>query len=448
MKTFYFIIISVFVLSNNITLAQNDYANLQTCNSPKVDYASSVPANNQPYWDANFSVVQNPDNVDATANPDVLSVKGNADNHYISFILPNPISPTAGETFSLRFYAPKSGSSDTGAGRVVVKFWNSDVGLSTNIRQFVADKTGGVWQSIEGNININDAQSTGHPFDRVSILPHNTSQEETGFFDPLYVDDFVISNDQSYDVISLNNGNSWIDYPDSSQANYTSRTVSEMTLTADANNTPQACLNSGSLKVTKLTRGSGVKSRISYTFNAPIDPANAVFKMRLFPVTGTARVYGVLRTITTENNNQLLSPVVNYSSGVWHDIDFDFSNLDQGATGEVYNALNIRIDWNLGSNTQDNEYLIDALQGPKSVTLSAIDFNSSLDVILQHNPITEYLSLNQEVERAEIINVLGKSILKFEHYASHYDVSSLSNGIYFVKVSKANRSQVMKFIKK
>ena len=445
MKNFYLTLIFISVLNNYTALGQFQYVNIQTCNTPQIDYAGSVPANNQAYWDANNIVVQNPDNADTT-NPYVLSVKGNNNaNHYVSFILPNPISPTAGETFSLRFYAPNAGSLNTGTGRVIVKFWNSSLGLSNNIRQFVTNKTGGVWQSITGNID--DAQSATQSFDRVAILAHNSSQE-TETFDPLYLDDFVISNDQSYDVISLDNGNSWIDYPNSSQANYTSRIVSDMTLTADADNTPQACPNSGSSKVTKLTRGSGISSRVSYTFNGPIKKENAIFKMRMYPISGTARVYALLRTSTDNGADQLISPVVNYSSGVWHDIIFDFSVLTGGATGDIYNALNIRIDWNLASTTENNDYLIDALQGPTSATLSAIDFNSSLDVFLQHNPVTEYLSLNQEVERAEIINVLGKSILNFEHYASHYDVSSLSNGIYFVKVSKANRSQVMKFIKK
>jgi|SaaInl3SG_22_DNA_1037383.scaffolds.fasta_scaffold18389_2 hypothetical protein len=444
MEKNYFKILYVFVLSSYLAVGQNDYANLQTCNSPQVDYASSVPANNQAYWDVNFSVVENPDNID-TANPNVFSVKGNNNaNHYISFILPNPISPTAGDTFSLRFYAPNAGSLNTGTGRVIVKFWNSSLGLNTNIRQFIVNKTGGIWESITGNID--DAQSATESFDRIAILPHNTSQE-TGTFDPLYLDDFVISSDQSYEVISLDTGSSWIHYPDLAQTNYASLVESDMTITSNYDNIPEACPNSGSSVVTKLTRGAGVQSRVSYTFNGPINQDNAIFKMRLYPISGTARVYALLRTSTDNGVDQLISPVVNYSSGVWHDITFDFSVLTAGATGDVYNALNIRIDWNLATTTENNEYLIDALQGPAAV-LSANDHYSSLDVGLKLNPVTAYLSLNQEVEMAEIINIIGKTVLKFEKNASTYDISSLPKGIYFVRISKNNRNQVLKFVKK
>jgi len=91
--------------------------------------------------------------------------------------------------------------------------------------------------------------------------------------------------------------------------------------------------------------------------------------------------------------------------------------------------------------------LIDALQGPAAV-LSANDHYSSLDVGLKLNPVTAYLSLNQEVEMAEIINIIGKTVLKFEKNASTYDISSLPKGIYFVRISKNNRNQVLKFVKK
>ena len=188
MKNYYFFILFSCVLINYTINGQNSYADLQSCTVPQVDYTSSVPVNNQTYWDANFLVVQNPVTTD-TANPDVLSIKGNNNaNHYITFILPNPISPTAGDTFSLRFYAPNAGSLNTGTGRVIVKFWSS--ANNTNLRQFVLNKTGGIWETVSGNID--NIQNATLPFDRLSILPHNTSQE-TGTFDPLYIDDFVIS---------------------------------------------------------------------------------------------------------------------------------------------------------------------------------------------------------------------------------------------------------------
>ena len=445
MKNYYFILLIAYVLINFSAFGQNDYANLQSCNVPQVDYASSVPADNQNYWNVNYTVVQNPDKSD-TANPSVLSVKGNNNaNHYISFILPKPISPTAGETFSLRYYAPKAGSSNSGTGRVIVKFWNSALGLNNNIRQFVLNKTGEVWESATGNVD--NVQSATEPFDRVSILPHNTSQE-TGTFDPLYIDDFIISSDQSYEVISLETGNSWIHYPDLTQSNYASLVESEMIITSNYENNAIACPNSGSSKVTKLQRGAGVESRVSYTFNGPIDQANAIFNMRLFPISGTARVYAILRTSTDNGLDQLISPVLNYSSGVWHDISFDFSALDPGATGTVYNALNIRFDWNLASTTENNEYLIDALQGPTAVTLSVNDINLPLDVKLKSNPVVENLSFNQEIEKAEVINIIGETVLKFNNTSSEFNISSLSKGIYFAKISKNNRNKILKFIKK
>lgn len=445
MKYFYFTFLFLFTLIFNSVYGQS-FIDLQTCDCPQVDYASSVPANNQNYWD-NTGILAAANPITDTSNPTVYSIKGNnSQYHYVTYILPNPISPTAGETFSLNFYAPSAGSLNTGTGRVIVKFWVSTLGINGEKRQYVVDKTGGIWETIAGDID--DAQGATQSFDRVTIFPHYTSAE-AGTFDPLYVDDFVISNNQSYEVISLDTDNDWIDYVDSSASNYASQTTLGMTLEEGIDNLADACFNSGSSKVTKLTRGSLVQSRVSYTFNSPIDKDNAVFKMRLFPVSGTAQVYGVLRTNADSNTDQLVTAAPSYTSGEWHDITFDFSSSTGGATGSVYNALNIRVDWNLAGTTENNEYLIDALQGPAEVTtLSTINIQQPLGIALQLNPVSEYLSLNDEVDKVQVINVLGKSILNFDFNASQYDVSSLSKGIYFAKVSKANQSRVLKFVKK
>ena len=65
-------------------------------------------------------------------------------------------------------------------------------------------------------------------------------------------------------------------------------------------------------------------------------------------------------------------------------------------------------------------------------------------ITIYPSPAQNYISINApfEIEKVEILDYLGKTIL--ESKDSKIDVSSLSNGIYFVKIGH----QIERFIKK
>ncbi|MEM1000434.1 MAG: T9SS type A sorting domain-containing protein, partial [Bacteroidota bacterium] len=66
------------------------------------------------------------------------------------------------------------------------------------------------------------------------------------------------------------------------------------------------------------------------------------------------------------------------------------------------------------------------------------------------NPATRYLALSGGPENAEyeVINVQGQTLLRGAHnQKSRIDVASLSEGVYFVKLTSDTGTAVERFIK-
>ena len=80
-----------------------------------------------------------------------------------------------------------------------------------------------------------------------------------------------------------------------------------------------------------------------------------------------------------------------------------------------------------------------------SSTASINDFSKDLFLIYP-NPTKEYINIDcSSLESVTIYNILGKELIK--ETSNRINVSSLSNGVYFIKVSDGVNSSTKKFIK-
>ncbi|MDB4108093.1 T9SS type A sorting domain-containing protein [Flavobacteriaceae bacterium] len=78
-------------------------------------------------------------------------------------------------------------------------------------------------------------------------------------------------------------------------------------------------------------------------------------------------------------------------------------------------------------------------------SLSIIDFSNS--IIIYPNPVKNMLTIDRLVVKDVVIySILGKAVLKMSNQNT-IDVSSLSKGVYFIKVSDGINSSTKKFIK-
>ena len=71
---------------------------------------------------------------------------------------------------------------------------------------------------------------------------------------------------------------------------------------------------------------------------------------------------------------------------------------------------------------------------------------SLLNFLIYPNPTTDYINIDcSSFENVFIYNILGKELTK--ETSNRINVSSLSKGVYFIKVSDGINSSTKKFIK-
>ena len=81
-------------------------------------------------------------------------------------------------------------------------------------------------------------------------------------------------------------------------------------------------------------------------------------------------------------------------------------------------------------------------------TLNTTDFNSTTATIYP-NPAKDVLNINTQetVQKAEVLTILGETVLTVNNAGNTINVSALNKGIYFLKVTSSNGVSTTKFIK-
>ena len=116
--------------------------------------------------------------------------------------------------------------------------------------------------------------------------------------------------------------------------------------------------------------------------------------------------------------------------------DFNNCSIDRGFYG-VIDDFGI---WNRALTQQEVTNLFNS-----DTTLSTTDFLNS--IIMYPNPVKNMLTIDGFVVKDFVIySVLGKVVLKMSNQNT-IDVSSLSKGVYFIKVSDGINGSTKKFIK-
>ncbi len=76
--------------------------------------------------------------------------------------------------------------------------------------------------------------------------------------------------------------------------------------------------------------------------------------------------------------------------------------------------------------------------GSEAIESSEITFKTKPNISIYPNPATNFISVDnaEEVKSISIFNLVGRKLKSFENIQKdeHYDVSSLSNGMYLVQV--------------
>ncbi|KQC33348.1 hypothetical protein AAU57_08500 [Nonlabens sp. YIK11] len=109
-------------------------------------------------------------------------------------------------------------------------------------------------------------------------------------------------------------------------------------------------------------------------------------------------------------------------------------------------------------NIKTNSYIVDGSDSIRKFSITMIEVKNTLsnadqkaiDISIYPNP-TDHMLYVRSIEpilSAEVFGVDGSVIIKKESHAGAIDISSLSSGIYFLRIQSNRGSQTLKFIKK
>ncbi len=145
-------------------------------------------------------------------------------------------------------------------------------------------------------------------------------------------------------------------------------------------------------------------------------------------------------------------------------VEFIFENINldfNDATNDGYVAFKIKTKSNLtvGSAFSNNaniyfDYNFPITTNTYTTTIQALssqDFDFGNQFILYPNPVKDVLHFNSkenlDIKSVEIYNMLGQIVVVVPNATTSIDVSSLTNGNYFVKINTEKGSATTKFIK-
>jgi hypothetical protein len=402
--------------------------------------------------------VANPDASD-TSNPNVTKCTPLAKNATVSLGLPYSINVAAQSNsdkanISFRYYSPTDGAIDSGSGKLVIKLFNrSTGGAAANAKQININKVGGSWQTITGEFDLDGTSQAvidAGGYDSILFQLNNANAATTPTNDPVFVDDVALNvNPNLSDVTSdLLTGNSWI-------ANYSpneiNKSYEQIDLVVEENVATPSTDGNDSPTVMKITRGDAANPYLKFK----IDPINYTtggkVKFRIFPECKIGVPTNVRFFLRKDDlgATQVSKPIISVIPNIWNEIEVDLATLAGNPEADnIYNDILIFFNFGDASTEAVNTvFYLDAFQAPKAAVLSVENTTLETGVKLLGNPVDKELSLSKEANSLRIYTVTCKTILNYNSKNTSYNVSSLSNGIYFAEATFETSKKIFKFIK-
>ena len=188
--------------------------------------------------------------------------------------------------------------------------------------------------------------------------------------------------------------------------------------------------------------GVTVSNESGFVSNIPVSPSSSKMYVHIY-VTGNSNT-GIPVRLKIENNTDPTQSVETeaYTTVVdaWEILEFDFNNQATGtaALNENYPFSMASLFFNFGSAGDDQTvYYFDNISFGSPISLG-IDSVSNESFKLYPNPVEDYLNIdstNTAIKNIDVYNILGKKIFS-TNSVNRLDMSSFSDGIYFVKINE------------
>ena len=90
-----------------------------------------------------------------------------------------------------------------------------------------------------------------------------------------------------------------------------------------------------------------------------------------------------------------------------------------------------------------------AIQVDINMILTGIEYESKIETVIYPVPVENelFINTNVKIDKIEILNLLGQTIISTEKFNKSINVESLQNGVYLLKIHVGQNIQILKFEK-
>ncbi|TXG35146.1 T9SS type A sorting domain-containing protein [Seonamhaeicola maritimus] len=138
--------------------------------------------------------------------------------------------------------------------------------------------------------------------------------------------------------------------------------------------------------------------------------------------------------------------ITTHGSGVFETFDFEITNATWTGTLQKWQVIFRRSD--NGDITDGGTVFVDNILVSQSSTLST-DNKNAFEFAVYPNPVKNVLHINtlEAIEKVEVFDLLGKSVLSQYNVMDQVDVSALNKSLYILKLTSDKGVSTKKFVK-
>jgi hypothetical protein len=165
------------------------------------------------------------------------------------------------------------------------------------------------------------------------------------------------------------------------------------------------------------------------------------------PSSGAGLLIKILDEANGPHEGNYTHPIANITAGQWNSINIDINNFSQ-VQGTWDATAKGSVDQVLVDIVDDTTMYVDNIYFWKAPT-AGIDDHSLSAVRMYPNPANGFVKLStvyKDALEVSVYDLLGKEVMPLQTVQTELKISSLTPGIYFVKMSQGNSSITKKLL--
>lgn len=165
------------------------------------------------------------------------------------------------------------------------------------------------------------------------------------------------------------------------------------------------------------------------------------------PGSGAGLLIKILDEAHGPHEGNYTHPIANITAGQWNSINIDINNFSQ-VQGTWDATAKGRVDQVVVDIVDDITMYVDNIYFWKAPT-AGIDDHSLSAVRMYPNPangVVKFTTVSKDALEVSVYDLLGKEVMPLQIVQTELNISSLTPGIYFIKMSQANSSVTKKLL--